>query len=211
MESNGFGLALCLDDILGDDRHNFGRVESKLQEIFPNIESIKLVPEPAFRTQADDPTQTPKFQKAEGKGIYFKFRNNEEVVPASQVSDGLLLVLAYLTLLNLPEPPRLILIEEPENGIHPKRLRDVINIVKQEFKSQQRSQFILTTHSPYVLDSFDPEEVTLCRQNDDGSVTARNLSESDLVKEQLEIFTLGEIWTSEGDEAISANDSRSKE
>jgi predicted ATPase len=113
-----------------------------------------------------------------------------------------LLVLAYLTILHLPEPPRVLLVEEPENGIHPKRLADVLKILRDLIGQQSRTQVILTTHSPYVLDLFEPGEVSLCQKQQDGSVRVRRLSESDVVDRLGEVFTLGEIWTSEGDAAL---------
>ena len=117
----------------------------------------------------------------------------------------MLLVLAYLTILSLPQPPKVILLEEPENGIHPKRLREVLSILRDLVKERPTSQIILTTHSPYVLDTFQPDEVTVCQQVDGETKIAR-LSESKSVREQLDIFSLGEIWTAEGDDKIAIPD-----
>jgi predicted ATPase len=125
-----------------------------------------------------------------------------EDIPASQVSDGVLLVLAYLAILYLPKPPRVLLIEEPENGIHPQRLREVLKILRDIVKKQSYTQVILTTHSPYAVDEFRPEEVTVCFKQEDGSVAVKQLSESEAVRKQIDIFTLGEIWAAEGDEAL---------
>jgi predicted ATPase len=203
MDVSGFGLALCLDDILGYDRDQFITLEQRLRGIFPQIKTIRLIQESAYRRLVDDPLQISTLEKADGKGIYFELANGHQV-PASQTSDGVLLVLAYLTVLYLPPPhrPRVVLVEEPENGIHPKRLQDVLSILRDLVQEQTTSQVILTTHSPYVLDLFEPQEVSLCRMTADGSVTVHRLSESQAVQEQLDIFTLGEIWTAEGDAAL---------
>ena len=203
MESSGFGLALCLDDILGYDREQFIHLENRFRAIFPQIKTIRLMQEPAYRGLADDRLHTPMLEQADGKGIYFEFVNGQQV-PASQTSDGVLLVLAYLAVFYLPLPhrPRVVLVEEPENGIHPKRLHDVLGILRDLIKEQTTSQVILTTHSPYVLDLFEPKKVSLCRMTADGSVSVHRLSESQTVREQLDIFTLGEIWTAEGDAAL---------
>ena len=203
MDSSGFGLALCLDDILGYDREQFAHLENRFRAIFPQIKTVRLLQEPAYRGPVDDSIQVPMLAKADGKGIYFEFVNGQQV-PASQTSDGVLLVLAYLTVLSLPPPhrPRVILVEEPENGIHPKRLQDVLGILRDLVKEQTTSQVILTTHSPYVLDLFAPEEVSLCYMTEDRAVSIRRLSESQTVHEQIDIFTLGEIWTAEGDTAL---------
>ena len=203
MDSTGFGLALCLDDILGYDRNLFGKLESRLRDIFNDIEAIRLLPEPAFKSPPDDPEDIPQLTKTDGKGLYFRFSGSEHDIPASQISDGVLLVLAYLAILSLPKPPRLLLIEEPENGIHPQRLEEVVRILRDIVKAQSHTQVILTTHSPYVVNLFKPEEVTVCRKTEDGSVSVRRLDQSKLVKDQMDLFTLGEIWTSEGDDALA--------
>jgi len=203
MDSTGFGLALCLDDILGYDREQFIHLENRFRAIFPQIKTIRLMQEPAYRGRADDRLHMPMLEQADGKGIYFEFVNGQQV-PASQTSDGILLVLAYLAVFYLPPPhrPRVVLVEEPENGIHPERLQNVLSILRDLITEQTTSQVILTTHSPYVLDLFEPQEVSLCRMTADGSVSVHRLSESQTVREQLDIFTLGEIWTAEGDAAL---------
>ena len=90
----------------------------------------------------------------------------------------MLLVLAYLAVLYLPEPPRVLLIEEPENGIHPKRLRDVLGVLRELIQEQSHTQVVLTTHSPYALDLFAPEEVTLCTMQKNGEVKTTTVGES---------------------------------
>ena len=203
MDPSGFGLALCLDDILGYDRDRFIRLEDRFRTIFPQFRSIKLLPEPAFRSPIDDPEEIPILHKSDGKGIHFELTAGDQLISASHVSDGVLLVLAYLTILHFPQPPRVMLVEEPENGIHPKRLQDVLSILRDLVNEQTRTQVVMTTHSPYVVDQFKPEEVTLCQKQKDGSICVRRLSESGPVRDQLDVFTLGEIWTAEGDEALA--------
>jgi energy-coupling factor transporter ATP-binding protein EcfA2 len=203
MEASGFGLARCLDDILGYDEERFKALKERLGRIFPEVKGVRLIAEPAYKAPADAAEQVDILARAEGKGVYFRFADTAAEVPAAQVSDGVLLVLAYLAILYLPKPPRVLLVEEPENGIHPKRLQDVLNILRELVAEQSQTQVILTTHSPYVVDLFKPEEVTLCRKGSDGSISVRRLSESRAVREQLDVFTLGEIWTGEGDDALA--------
>jgi predicted ATPase len=206
MEPNGFGLALCLDNILGDDPRRFIELQERFTKVFPHITSVRLSPErDAYRGEVDDPKRITVLQKADGKGLYFKLRDSDQWVPASQVSDGVLLVLAYLAILYLPQEkrPRVLLVEEPENGMHPQRLREVLGILRELIHEQSHTQVVLTTHSPYVLDLFKAEEVTLCMMQSNGEVKTTRLSESPAVKSQIDVFTLGEIWTSAGDEAIA--------
>jgi len=203
MEPNGFGLALCLDEILSFDRDRFVQLERRFTKVFPHIKSIKLLLEMAYRAPVDDPKQVTILDRADGKGLYFEIKESGQLVPASQASDGTLLVLAYLSILYLPQPPRLLLIEEPENGIHPKRLHDILEILRNLVNEQPHTQVVLTTHSPYGLDLFKPEEVTLCTKLDTGEIKTTRLSDSPAVLQQLDVFTLGEIWTSEGDMKIA--------
>lgn len=203
MEYNGFGLALCLDEILSFDRDRFNQLEDRFKQIFPHIKSMKLMQEEAYQAPVDNPSKVTMLNKADGKGLYFQMQEGGQLIPASQASDGTLLVLAYLAVLYLPEPPRLLLIEEPENGIHPRRLRDILTILRDLVHEQSHTQVVLTTHSPYAVDLFEPEEVTLCTKSDTGEIKTTRLSDSPEVMKQLDVFTLGEIWTAEGDEKIA--------
>ncbi len=204
MQPTGFGLPRCLDDILGYDRHRFDQLEAEFLGVFPEFASIKLEPCPAYQSaQGFVGRDIPSLQKAEGKRVGFALKESEAVLPASQASDGVLIVLAYLAVMHLPTPPALILIEEPENGIHPKRLREIVRILRTLIEQSGHTQILMTSHSPYLLDEFQPNEVTLCRKDGHGAVQARRLSEIGEVRNQLDVFTLGEIWTGEGDERLA--------
>ncbi len=197
---------MVLDDILGFDRNAFIKLEAKFIEFFPAVKSIKLLPEPAYVRNRLKKQPVPILTEADGKGLHFQLLDGT-IMPAAQASDGLLLVLAYLAVLHLPEPPRLLLVEEPENGVHPGRLQEVLGILRHLVAESKATQIIMTTHSPYVLDEFEPHEVTICSKNPDGSVATRRLSESEVVQKQKDVFSLGEIWTGEGDEALSRDPS----
>ncbi len=203
IDASGFGLASCLDYLLGYDRHLFAELEDRFRKIFPQIERIQVLPQQGYRANFDPSMPVPLLQRGDGKGIAFITKSYNKPVPASQVSDGLIIVLAYLTLLKLPNPPSMLLIEEPENGIHPKRLKDILSIFKDLVEENAGTQVLLTTHSPYVVDLFKPEDVNVCTKNKEGEVTVTNLANSELVTSQKDIFTLGEIWTAEGDRAIA--------
>ena len=203
MQASGFGLARVLDAILGYSRPQFENLESRFKQLFPSIVALRILPTGGYRTQPTEDEFVPMLTRETGKGIFVRFQGYDADVPATHLSEGILLMLAYLAVLYSPEPPRLLLIEEPENGIHPKRLQEVLAILRQLVSEQQHTQIILTTHSPYVLDSFQPEEVTLCHKNESGKVSVRRLSESKTVREQIDIFSLGEIWTAAGDDDLA--------
>ena len=206
MEESGFGLPTMLDDILGYDIVQFEALQTEFRRIFPEVERIILRTEKGYREQ---PTSSGKAPDVSGKGLAIKFKGAEEPLSAASVSDGFLLILAYLSLIHSPQPPPVLLIEEPENGIHPKRLRDVIEMLRPLTQEEGRTQIIMTTHSPDVLDLFKPEEVTLCLKEDDGSVSTHRLSDSEVVQQQKGVFTLGEIWGGEMDEVLAHGPAKS--
>lgn len=90
----------------------------------------------------------------------------------------------------------MLLIEEPENGIHPKRLIEVAKLLRQFVEREENApQIIMTTHSPYLLSEFQPEEVTLMRRQPDGSAKAFPLRDAPHIHERMgDGFYLGELW-----------------
>lgn len=78
-------------------------------------------------------------------------------IPLKNASDGTLRLIAYYILLNEPELPPLIAIEEPERNLHPGALKDVAYVLEQIAKY---SQVIITTHSSQLLSAFDSESLS---------------------------------------------------
>ncbi|MDE0012486.1 MAG: AAA family ATPase [Candidatus Poribacteria bacterium] len=86
----------------------------------------------------------------------FLLEGYREPIPLKSASDGMLRLIAYYTLLNEPELPPLIAIEEPERNFHPGALTDIANVLEQ---IAQYSQVIITTHSSQLLGAFNPESL----------------------------------------------------
>ena len=132
---------------------------------------------------------------AVGKAIHFELEAGS--IRAAQASDGVLLFLGFLALCHLPEPPKLLLIEEPENGVYPTRLVEVARLLKRFVQKDPTGapQVVISTHSPYLLSEFAPEEVTFMSRQPDGSVRARPLRDAPNIHERMNgEFYLGELW-----------------
>ncbi len=82
-----------------------------------------------------------------------------------ETSDGFALTLAILTLLHVPNSPKIILIEEIENGLNPSTLRFILESLMSA-SANKGTQFLITTHSPALLDlmSDNPESIIICEQ-----------------------------------------------
>ena len=80
-------------------------------------------------------------------GLQF-FDKDDNGYWADEVSEGILYFLALLCIINQPNPPKLLLLEEPEKGIHPRRIREVMNFIFR-LVAEKDIQVIMTTHSPH--------------------------------------------------------------
>ncbi|HYV39709.1 MAG TPA: AAA family ATPase [Gemmataceae bacterium] len=196
MDPDGFGLAGLLDDILSYKPELFIHVRDRFCQYFPQFRSVHLEIEQAANRnyqEAGISIMTP----GAGKGIWFETRRGRSI-RAQQASDGAILFLGFLALVNLPEPPKLLLIEEPEKGVYPKRLDEIVGLLKEAIgggANGSRPQVVISTHSPYMLSFFKPEEVTVMSRLTDGSVRARPLRDAPNIEERMAgEFFLGELW-----------------
>lgn len=89
--------------------------------------------------------------------------------PAALISEGTLRLLCLLGIAATPEPPAIVGYEEPENGVNPARLREMLSILKNAASSDSGIQFFLTTHSPTVIDYFEHATLIFCEQGESGS------------------------------------------
>ena len=107
-------------------------------------------------------------------------------------SDGTLKMLAYLTVLHDPEPPRFVGIEEPENFLHPRLLPELAEECR---AATEASQLLVTTHSPFFLNAVRPEETFALYRDDRGFTQAVKASEIQGVNEFVAAgATLGHLW-----------------
>lgn len=115
----------------------------------------------------------------------------------AQLSDGILVFLAYVTLKHLPEHQDIMFFEEPESYVHPHKLENILKIIRDLHDVNSSVQTFITTHSPYLLDCVKefPEEVIIFDCVDGWTKTMR-LIDIPHWQEILVGDTLGELWYS---------------
>jgi predicted ATPase len=113
-------------------------------------------------------------------------------IPAWGMSDGLLRLLGLLVTLYLPESLPLICIEEPENYVHPRLLELIVDLIK---TASEKMQVLATTHSPYLVDLLQPEDLFIVEKKE-GQTNVRKAEDKKGIKEALKTLGLGEIWYS---------------
>ena len=167
------------------EREHKGRFQSILNRIaekIPGIQSIDTLPSP-------------------DKRLLLRFNNRGFIDPffAQEMSDGTLKVFAYLLLLEDPNPPPFICIEEPENGLYHKLLESLVAEFRAHATSKKHSsQVFVTTHQPYLVDALQPDEVWILEKGDDGFSTIRRASDHPIVNAMVEQgLPLGGLWYSD--------------
>lgn len=112
----------------------------EMRQLLPNLDAIIV-------TQA----------RTDKQGIAFSFRDHNGYIAAPDLSDGTMFTLGLLCIFNAPQKPQILCIEEPETGLHPRRLRwlfDKMLTLAYPPAGQAPTQVILTTHSPSYVDLF---------------------------------------------------------
>lgn len=114
------------------------------------------------------------------------------------MSDGTLKMLAYAVLLEDPSPRPFIGIEEPENGLYVHLVETLAGQFSERANRQKPgTQVLVTTHSPYFVDSLKPEEVWLIKKDDRGHAVAHRAADLPHVAELTEQgIPLGSLWYS---------------
>jgi energy-coupling factor transporter ATP-binding protein EcfA2 len=198
-DPTGYGLGTCLAEQKLASDETFNRISSQFCELFNEFRGIgfrRVTGRYWFRGPD-------KVRNHGNSGDCYEMllqRRDGTEVPANLVSGGVLVTLAFLTIAELNGD--LLLIEEPENGLHPARLQGIVERLRKATASRPGSQVILTTHSPLLLDYVQPEEVRLFARNKTGDVEVHHLEDIPDIKDRLKYVMLGELVFSDWDNFI---------
>jgi predicted ATPase len=184
---NGTDLAAVLDELQDENDVRFEALNAEIRRWLPEYDRIGL-----------ETTEEPG-----RKGFYLRTKQGGHRIRAVQLSQGTLLALAMLTLAYVPNPPRLVALEEPDRGIHPRLLRELRDALYRLAypencgESRPAVQVIVTSHSPYLLDLYrdHPEEIVLAEKHG-LDVQFKRLSDLSHFEEILGDAPLSEVWYS---------------
>ena len=182
LNSHGDNMGNVVQFMAREHKDRFKAVLERIAAKIPGIKSIDT-------------------QETQDKRLLLRFNDGAFVDPffAQQMSDGTLKMFAYLLLMDDPEPPPFICIEEPENGLYHK----LLEALAEEFRAhatgkKNAPQIFVTTHQPYFVDALSPTEVWILEKGPDGYSFIRRVSDLDIVKNLVEEgMPLGGLWYSD--------------
>ena len=192
LNAEGSNLAAVLHAMLiGADRRTFFEIEKQFCAEIPTLKEIS--------TPVAAPPGTHRIE----------FSLNIDITPpvtisAEEASDGAMLLLAFLVIVH-GRAPDILMIEEPENGLHPSRLKMVIDLLRMISKGEignKPRQVIITTHSPLLLNFVEPSEVRIFRRDPQTGTEIKAMDKIPNIERLSKDFAPGELWYLYGEEDL---------
>ena len=204
IEFDGGNLGATLADLALSSPSGLQDLLSRVRSVVRIVDSLSLNRVPISKTEyVPSKNQAGLFEQShatyQGYGVRLVLSGGG-LVPAHAVSEGTLITLGLLTALCREPVPRLVMIDEFERGLHPKALGGLVHQIRLLMQRYPNLQVIGTTHSPYLVDHFKPEEVRLTTLRDDGSVVAGTLNEHPDFERWKDEMKPGEFWSSVGED-----------
>ena len=173
LRSDGGNLAAVLLRLEREDLHRYETICRHIGRVLPTFDRFDI-------------------EESFGKALLrWKAKWTDKPFGAHITSDGSLRFFALVTLLNLPPQmlPDVLLLDEPELGLHPSAIGLIGDMIKS--LSTER-QVIVATQSPLLVDTFDLDEITVLELKE-GRTEARRFEEDSFSK-WLEEYSTGEMW-----------------
>lgn len=152
LDRTGENLAKYLQFIFRENPVGFQQMLERIARKIPGLERIEPVPAPDKRLL-----------------LAFYAKGYDEPFFQQDMSDGTLKMLAYLLMMEDPDPAPLVGIEEPENGLHHQLLSQLAGEFKEFARQSKGPQVLITTHAPNFVDALSPEEVWILEKDAGGA------------------------------------------
>ncbi len=176
LRANASNLAAVLYLLQQKYPNSYALIRGSIQRVAPFFDDFRLRPDPL---------------NEETIRLSWKHKRSDKYFGASALSDGSLRFIALATLFLQPPElrPSVILVDEPELGLHPAAITLLASLIKQ---ASTETQVIVSTQSTLLLDHFEPESVLVAERHS-GGTHLRRLSTAAL-NEWLEDYSLGQLW-----------------
>jgi predicted ATPase len=175
LAKTGANVAEYLNEIRKIDLEAFNGILEALRYVLPFAENLQ-------------PTLASELERA----FYLKLKEQDFEVPGWLLSTGTLRIVALLACLRHPEPPPVLVVEEVENGLDPRTLHMLVEEIRVALEVG-KTQIVLTTHSPYLLDLLDLSHIVVVERIE-GQPTFTRPDRKQLAK-WADSFSPGHLYT----------------
>lgn len=196
---DGFGTPSTLANLKLNETQRFDRLLARLRRIVPSVTDLYLPParvrEVAKITgnaQGGFDTTT-RGEGGYGLGVSFE---TAQRVPATAVSEGTLLALGALALIEAHEGVRLLLIDDLDRALHIEAQAQYVAVLREVLRDDPTLQIVATTHSPLVVEHFNDDEVVVLGRSREHRVVAKPLS-AHPKRDKIRSLSAGEFWVAE--------------
>jgi predicted ATPase len=184
LELNGRGLGRVLSDLILASEDNRRTLSERMRRIVPDVVSVST--------------------KRYGGGTHLvPVVTFDGVGPIENefLSEGTLYALALCAVL-ATRSNSLVLIDDLDKGLHPSAQAEVVHMLRAAINDDPTLQIVVSTHSPYLLQNFDPSEVRLMAKGPDGFAQIRPLTEHPDFEKWKDAMNAGELWASVGEDWV---------
>ena len=185
MAADGNGLHTVLANMTLNDPDTWLKLQEELSQIVPIIRRLRHT------------------MGAPNKPSELLFDTvGADSLTASEVSEGTLLVLGILAAFHAPDRPNLIMLDDLDQGLHPKAQRDLIALLRHLLNGNPDLQILASTHSPYMLDCMEANEVRMTYLEGGATICAPLTRHPKFQKWKDEMHS-GELWSLFGEKWIA--------
>lgn len=178
------------NEVLKEDAENLAAFLYKLQQkdskALQKIEKTVSMIAPYFEKFILKPNTL----NEESIKLNWKEKNSDKVFHAGQLSDGTLRMICLITLFLQPDLPKVIILDEPELGLHPYAIHILAELIQSS--AEKGTQVIVSSQSIALIDKFEMEDIIIAGRKDKESTFER--LEREKFKDWLEDYTVGELW-----------------
>ena len=169
-------LPAFLHTMKSSDIECYRRIEDTVRLVFPAFGGFSLHPRVNHRNET--------------KLRWHQRDHAEHLLEPRQLSDGTLRFIALATVLLQPNLPNVVVLDEPELGLHPSAIRLLGALAR---SASKKTQVIMATQSARLVDEFEPSQIAVLESDSDTGTRCRRPDAAEL-SEWLEDYSLGELW-----------------
>ena len=174
LKEDGGNVAPFLFRLKREEGHCYQRIIDTLRLILPFFSDFELEPE------------------YDSLLLAWREQNSDQIFDVSQASDGMMRMIALVTLLLQPEEtlPDVLILDEPELGLHPYAINVIGGLIR---AVSTKTQVFVATQSTAFVDCFEPEDIVVVEREGRES-TFRRLEDTEELQEWLKEYSLSELW-----------------